>query len=56
MILDNENGKKHIERMELDYFIDAYKYSQGEQLTNIPQEKAGEVQKQPFSTDSLGYY
>lgn len=35
MILDNENGKKHIERMELDYFIDAYEYSQCEQLVPI---------------------
>ncbi len=24
MILDNENGKKHIERIALDYFVDAY--------------------------------
>lgn len=35
MILDNENGKKHVERMELDYFVDAYGYAIGEKLTPI---------------------
>mgnify|MGYP001606595903 CR=1 FL=1 len=35
MILDNENGKKHIERMELDYFIEAYEHSRGEKLVPV---------------------
>lgn len=35
MILDNENEKKHVERMELDYFVDAYEFAIGEKLTPI---------------------
>lgn len=35
MLLDNENGKKHIEMMELDYFIEAYEHSTGEKLILI---------------------
>ncbi len=35
MILDNENGKKHAERIELDYFVEAYRYHTGEELIPV---------------------
>jgi hypothetical protein len=35
MLLDNENGKKHIEKMELDYFIEAYEHSTVEKLIPV---------------------
>lgn len=35
ILLDNENGKKHIEMMDLDYFVEAYGYHTGEELIPI---------------------
>jgi hypothetical protein len=35
MIIDNENGKKHIERDELCYFMDAYNHSQDKELLPV---------------------
>lgn len=35
MILDNENGRKHVERMEFDYFVEAYEYFKGERLVPV---------------------
>ena len=35
IILDNAAGKKHIERMALDYFIEAYEHSRGEKLVPV---------------------
>jgi len=35
IILNNENGKKHVEREELHYFINAYEYSLGKKLLPI---------------------
>ncbi|MFH1702486.1 MAG: hypothetical protein ABIB41_03500 [Nitrospirota bacterium] len=40
MIINNENGKKHIERDELNYFLDAYNYSQDDKLLPIATSEA----------------
>ena len=35
MLLNNENGKKHLESMDLDYFVEAYGYHTGEELLPV---------------------
>lgn len=54
MILDNENGKKHIECMELDYFVDAYEYAMGEKLTPIAATEAPDFKCQQADGTIIG--
>jgi len=54
MILNNANGEKHIECMELDYFVDAYEYAMGEKLTPIAATEAPDFKCQRADGTIIG--